>query len=125
MSVVSTLVFLSQYIRDLSVRMQAKAIAAITKRIKQVEGEQVSVEAHRSKLMIACHQSFYKEEAAINKAHGEAIAAINAKFEAKKGKLFAAHNENKRTISLTSMAASNELMRELAMLGRELDHLTK
>lgn len=125
MSVVSTLVFLSQSIRRLSVRMQSKAIAAIEKRIKQVEGEQVKCEAHRSKLMVDCHQKFYAEEIAINTAHGEAIAAINAKFEAKKERLLKSHTENKRTIALTSQAASNELKRELAMLGSELDQLTK
>lgn len=125
MSVVSTVVFLSQSLRTLANRMQSKAINAIEKRIKQVEKEQRQCEQHRSKQMIDCHNNFYKADARLSVDRDNAIKAIIAKFDAKQDKLAASFNENKRTISLTHQAASNDLKRELAMLGSELDHLTK
>lgn len=125
MSVVSTLVFLSQSIRRLSVRMQSKAIAAIEKRIKQVEDEQVKCEAHRSKLMVECHNKYYTARDQINVDYRKALEVLESKFTQRLNKVESAFAENKRTIALTSQAASNELKRELVLLGSELDHLTK
>ncbi|WXX03171.1 polysaccharide chain length determinant protein [Salmonella phage vB_SalP_SE29] len=114
MSMVTILVSLSQYLRNLSVRMKNKAVTAIKDRMAVVVEQQVEVEEHRYNLMIDCHNRFYAEE-----------ARLKAEFEAKMEKLKADFQENKRTIALTSQAASNELKRELAMLGAELDNLTK
>lgn len=125
MSVVSTVVFLSQSLRVLANKMQAKAVRAITTRIAQVEKEQRLCEAHRSKLMIDCHNKFYADANELSRKKQAAIDAIVAKYNADAGKLSVRFEENKRTIALTSQAASNELKRELAMLGSELDHLTK
>lgn len=125
MSVVSTVVFLSQSLRALDNRMQYKAINAIEKRIKQVEEEQRLCEQHRSKQMIDCHNRYYKEAGEIGKARALALAEVNRKFDAKCAKKHASFTENKRTIALTHQAASNELKRELAMLDSELDHLIR
>lgn len=114
MSLVTTVVYLSQAMRHLATRMQAKAVKAIGVRIEKVIGEQVKIEARRSELRVDCHNRFYKEE-----------AELTAKFEKKMAKLKADFIANKGVIAVTSQAASDELKRELAMLGRELDHLTK
>lgn len=114
MSMVTILVSLSQYFRTLANRMRNKAIDAIKGRIAMVEAEQVELEQHRSESMIECHNNFYAAE-----------AKLKAEYEAKLSKLKSEFNEHKRTIALTTQAASNELKRELAMLGAELDNLTK
>ncbi len=125
MSVVSTVVFLSQSLRVMANRMHSKAIRAIEKRIKQVEAEQVKCEVHRSNLMVNCHNKHYAANAEITSDYNAALKKLQDKFHARMDKESASFNENKRTIALTSQAASNELKRELAMLGSELDHLTK
>lgn len=125
MSIVSTVVFLSQSLRVLANKMQAKAIKAIETRIKQVEKEQRQCEQHRSKLMVDCHNRHYAEMKDASDEYEKAVAAARLKLNTRQRKEIASFAENKRTIALTSQAASNELKRELAMLGSELDHLTK
>ncbi|AIM51243.1 polysaccharide chain length determinant protein [Lelliottia phage phD2B] len=125
MSVVSTVVFLSQSLRVMANRMHSKAINAMEKRIKQVEAEQVKCEAHRSKMMVNCHNKHYAAKAAATTKFNEEMAALKKKHFARIDKLDTAFEQNRRTIALTSQASSNELKRELAMLGSELDHLTK
>lgn len=125
MSVVTILVYLSQTLRAMSIKIKNKTIAAIKDRIAILRDEQVEVEAQRSKAMIDLHNKFYmaldeadKEmEAAIAKARAirdEKVAATTTKF-----------NEDKAVIATLSQAASNDLKRELAMLEIELDNLTK
>lgn len=125
MSIVSILVFASQAARRLAFKVKNKAIHAVQNRIKLVEAEQVKVEEHRSKLMIDCHNNFYKEDGKLVEERDAAIRAILAKFDAKQDKLAVTFHENKRTIALTHQAASNQLKGELVALRSELDHLTK
>lgn len=125
MSIVSTVVHISQFLRVMADRMQAKAINAVEKRIKQVEKEQRQVEQHRSKLMIDCHNCLHGERDARCAEYQKAKGALQAKFNKDMDKIAGKFEENRRTVALTSQAASNELKRELAMLGSELDHLTK
>lgn len=125
MSLVSTLVYLSQSLRQLSNKVRNKAIIAINKRIKDVEAEQVSVEEQRSLNMINLHEHYYTEcdkaviayEAAVKKAaddHAAAIAKADKEFK-----------EHKKIIAVSSASASNMLKSELVTLRTELDHLTR
>lgn len=125
MSVVTILVSLSQAFRVLANKMRNKAIIAIKDRIAKVEDEQVELEEHRSKLMIQTHNTYYEGKAAATTAYNEALARIQADFEAKLDKLDKEFQENKRTVALVSKGASVELQSELAMLRSELDALTK
>lgn len=114
MSIVSTLVFLSQSIRRLSVKAKNAMITRIKDRIAVLEDQQVELEAHRSSQMIDLHNKFYADE-----------AEMVRKFELEMQKLKDRFNENKRTIALVHQAASDELKRERVMLACELDNLTK
>lgn len=125
MSIVSILVFVSQAARRLALKAKNKAITAVSNRIKKVEAEQVKVEAHRSDLMVKAHNSFYAEANELSRKKQAAIDKIVAKYNADAGKLSASFEDNKRTIALTSQAASNQLKGELVALRSELDHLTK
>ena len=125
MSMVTTLVSLSQFFRSMAVRLRNKAIKAIKARIAVVEAQQVKVEERRSKLMIDCHNRFYREADELSRKKQEAIDAIVAQYNKDAGKLAASFEEKKRSIALVAQGASNELKRELAMLGAELDNLTK
>lgn len=125
MSMVTTLVSLSQFFRSMAIRMRNKAIKAIKERIAVVEAQQVEVEEHRSKLMIDCHNRYYAARNANNAEYQKALADLESRFTQKLNRIDSDFAENKRTIALTSQAASNELKRELAMLGAELDNLTK
>lgn len=125
MSVVSTLVFVSQALRKLAIKVKGKAIAAIGLRIKKVEAEQVKLEEHRSKLMTACHTRYYESKAQATTDYNKALAELEAKFNAKLDGLDKEFSENKGMIAITSQAASNQLKSELAALRSELDHLTK
>lgn len=125
MSLVSTVVFLSQSVRTLAIRLQSKAIRAIERRIKQVESEQVKVEEHRSNLMVRTHKKYYEAKGQHMTEYNEALAKLESKFTQRLNKLDSAFADDKAVIALTHQAASNELKRELAMLGSELDHLTK
>lgn len=125
MSVVTILVYLSQTIRALSIKIKNKTIAAIKDRIAILRDEQVEVEAQRSKAMIDLHNKFYADDAKLSAERDAEIAAINAKFDALQDKLATKFNEDKAVIATLSQAASNDLKRELAMLEIELDNLTK
>lgn len=125
MSVVTILVYLSQTLRALSIKIKNKTIAAIKDRIAILRDEQVEVEAQRSKAMIDLHNKFYADDAKLSAERDAEIAAINAKFDALQDKLAAKFNEDKAVIATLSQAASNDLKRELAMLEFELDNLTK
>ena len=114
MSMVTTLVALSQLFRTLAVRVRNKAINAIKDRIAVVEDQQVAVEEKRSENMIAAHNSYYA-----------AKAKLDEEYQAKLAKIEAELAETKRTIAMVAQGASNELKRELVMLNRELDNLTK
>lgn len=125
MSLVSTLVYLSQALRQLSNKVRNKAISAINERIKDVEAEQVSVEHQRSLNMVDLHNDYYGERdkaaatyaAAMKKAADEHSAAL-----AKADKDFAEH---RKIIATSSASASNMLKSELVALRTELDHLTR
>lgn len=125
MSLVSTLVYLSQALRQLSNKVRNKAITAINERIKDVEMEQVSVEEQRSANMVELHNHFYSEqdkavlayEATVSKAAEDYDAAI-----AKANKDLAEH---RKIIATSSASASNMLKSELVALRTELDHLTR
>ena len=123
MSLVSIMVSLSQYLLNASVKMQNKAIAAIRKRIKQVEVEQVACEKHRSKQMIDCHNKYYADVLVMDNELQEIIAKATAKRNAKYNARTNSFNENKRVIAVVHQAASNALKAESAMLKRY--HLTK
>lgn len=125
MSMVTTLVSLSQFFRSMAIRVRNKAIKAIKERIAVVEAQQVEVEEHRSKLMIDCHNRYYAARKANNAEYQKALADLESRFTQKLNKIDSDFAESKRIIALTSQAASNELKRELAMLGAELDNLTK
>lgn len=125
MSVVTILVYLSQTLRALSIKIKNKTITAIKDRIAILRDEQVEVEAQRSKAMIDLHNKFYADDAKLSAERDAEIAAINAKFDALQDKLAAKFNEDKAVIATLSQAASNDLKRELAMLEIELDSLTK
>nr|DAP74254.1 MAG TPA: hypothetical protein [Caudoviricetes sp.] len=125
MSMVTILVSLSQYLRNLSIRMKNKAIAAIKERIAVVEAEQVELEEHRSERMVDCHKRYYASYEDLRARHAKDVAEMLERHETEQRNLKADFEENKRTIALTSQAASNELKRELVMLSAELDNLTK
>lgn len=55
MSMVTTLVSLSQFFRTLAVRMRNKAVRAIEDRIDVIQDRQVKLEERRSALMVDCH----------------------------------------------------------------------
>ena len=114
MSMVTTLVSLSQFFRNLSTRIRNKAIDAIKDRIAVVEDQQVAVEEKRSENMIATHNSYYAAKAKLDEDYQAKLAKIEAELA-----------ETKRTIAMVAQGASNELKRELVMLNRELDNLTK
>lgn len=114
MSMVTTLVALSQFFRTLDVRVRNKAINAIKDRIAVVEDQQVAVEEKRSENMITAHNSYYA-----------AKAKLDEEYQAKLAKIEAELAETKRTIAMVAQGASNELKRELVMLNRELENLTK
>ncbi|AIT13689.1 polysaccharide chain length determinant protein [Salmonella phage BP12B] len=125
MSMVTILVAMSQYLRSLSVRMKNKAIKAIKDRIAAVEAEQVELEESRSNRMVDCHKRYYASYEDLRARHAKEVAELLERHETEQLNLKADFEDNKRTIALTSQAASNELKRELAMLGTELDNLTK
>ncbi|QZQ75068.1 hypothetical protein [Salmonella phage vB_SenAt-pSL2] len=125
MSMVTILVAMSQYLRSLSVRMKNKAIKAIKDRIAAVEAEQVELEESRSNRMVDCHKRYYASYEDLRARHAKEVAELLQRHETEQLNLKADFEDNKRTIALTSEAASNELKRELAMLGTELDNLTK
>lgn len=125
MSIVSILVFVSQAARRLAIKAKNKAITAVSNRIKKVEAEQVDIEKRRSDNMIKCHNAHYEAVDAWFKERDAAIAKVHARFDAKAEKEMKGFQETKRTIALTSQAASNQLKGELAALRSELDHLTK
>ncbi|UUJ74843.1 hypothetical protein GRNsp03_190 [Salmonella phage GRNsp03] len=125
MSMVTSLVAMSQYPRSLSVRMKNKAIKAIKDRIAAVEAEQVELEENRSNRMADCHKRYYASYEDLRARHAKEVAELLERHETEQLNLKADFEDNKRTIALTSQAASNELKRELAMLGTELDNLTK
>lgn len=114
MSMVTTLVALSQFFRTPAVRVRNKAINAIKDRIAVVEDQQVAVEGKRSEDMIAAHNSYYAAKAKLDEEYQVKLAKIEAELA-----------ETKRTIAMVAQGASNELKRELVMLNRELDNLTK
>lgn len=125
MSMVTTLVSLSQFIRALSHKLRDKVIKAIELRIAKVECEQRKCEAHRSKQMVECHNEFYEMDEKLEAIRDRLIAKINRTIDAKQDKLASAFNERKAIIATSHQGASNQLKRELAMLGSELDNLTK
>ena len=57
MSMVTTLVSLSQFFSTLAVRMRNKAVRAIEDRIDVIQDRQVKLEESRSALMVDCHSS--------------------------------------------------------------------
>lgn len=125
MSLVSTLVYLSQSLRQLSNKVRNKAITAINKRIKDVEAEQVSVEEQRSANMIELHNHFYVSKAELARKKQAAIDTIIAKYSDDAGKLAASFEKHKKIIAVSSASASNVLKSELVALRTELDHLTR
>lgn len=122
MSMVTTLVALSQFFRNLSTRIRNKAINAIKDRIAVVEDQQVAVEEKRSENMIAAHNSYYAAKAKLDE---EYQAKLDEEYQAKLAKMEAELAATKRTIAMVAQGASNELKRELVMLSMELDNLTK
>lgn len=124
MSLVSTLVYLSQSLRQLSNKVRNKAISAINERIKDVEAEQVSVEEKRSSNMIELYNHFYSERDKADRAYEAAMkkaADDRAEAVAKADKELAEH---RKLIATSSASASNMLKSELVALRTELDHLT-
>ena len=125
MSMVTTLVSLSQFFRTLAVRMRNKAVRAIEDRIDVIQDRQVKLEESRSALMVDCHSSHYKKVESLKAWRKAELARIEKEFETKAGKETARFQEQKRTIAVMSQAKSDELKRELVMLRTELDNLTK
>lgn len=125
MSIVSILVFVSQAARRLAIKAKNKAVTAVSNRIEKVEAEQVKLEGHRSKLMVACHDKHYARKGELTTEYNIALAKLQAKFDKDMGAEDKAFKENKAVIALTSQAASNQLKAELVALRSELDHLTK
>ena len=125
MSIVSILVFVSQAARRLAIKAKNKAVTAVSNRIEKVEAEQVKLEAHRSSLMIACHDKHYTRKGELTTEYNNALAKLQAKFNKDMDAEDKSFAENKSVIALTSQAASNQLKSELAALRSELDHLTK
>lgn len=125
MSLVTAVVYASQYLRALANRIHNKAIDVLESRIKRVQDAQVECEAQRSKLMVACHNRHYDRVAEITTEYNKALAKITQRFNAKQDKESEAFEQSKRAIAVTSQAASDDLKRELTALRSELDHLTK
>lgn len=125
MSMVTTLVALSQFFRTMTVRMRDKGVRAIEDRIDVIQGRQFKLEERRSSLMVDCHSSHYKKVEALKAWREAELARIEKEFETKAGKENARFQEQKRTIAVMSQAKSDELKRELVRLRTELDNLTK
>lgn len=125
MSIVSILVFVSQAARRLAVKAKNKAVTAVSNRIEKVSAEQVKLEEHRSKLMVACHSKHYEAQGKLIAEYNKALAKLEAKLKVDMDKEDKSFAENKAVIALTSQAASNQLKAELVALRSELDHLTK
>jgi hypothetical protein len=125
MSLVTTLVSLSQALRNLANRMQTKAIKAIEGRISKLEGEQRDCELERSFKMIELHNEHYSNRAGLQQEYCEALANLESEFTQRINKVDSDFAEDKGSIAIKHQGISDNLKRELAMLGRELDHLTK
>ena len=125
MSIVSTLVLLSQTVRRITIRIQNSMIVRIEKRLDAITKQQVELEEHRSELMIGCHNRYYADRDALNARQEEELKAMYLRHEQEMKNLKATFEENKATIALTHQAASDELKRERVMLDSELDYLTR
>lgn len=125
MSLVSTLVYLSQTLRQLSNKVRNKAITAINERIKDVEAEQVSVEEQRSLNMFDLHNAYYGERDKADKAYEDALDKAAAAYDLAINKADKDFAEHRKIIATSSASASNMLKSELVALRTELDHLTR
>lgn len=125
MSIITTLVAVTQSARNLYIRVRNKAIKAIEVRLADIEDELANVEMRRSKNMVAVHAAYYEAREKHKADYEKALADLESRFTQQLNAIDSKFAEDKKTVALIACGASKELQRERTMLSTELDRLTK